>query len=385
MSSGRVGVFAVVCGLTLGCASAATTNSVEQAAAEKPVAVPSWPVVEKPEDPMVRISGGVFEGREVTTFWLDRYEVGLEDYRRCVQAEACGEPKLENEEQSPHPDGPVTAAWPHAREYCSWVGKRLPTADEWLWAAAGRGEARVFPWGAEPPSFERMFASDGEHDYGVLVEPSVPDGPHVVVGTLEGESLRLWLHLPTARGSRPLGASRDGVLDMLGNVQEAVTLPSGEVSFVGGSYAYQLPEHPEAMESGFSPEEARQMAAKQLMTPLSLDGFRGHERGFGFRCAADDRGRPVPSPDVQEVSGTQVYAPDGTRRFDEAASLCRAADAGAASWTLPSESALEGLAAAAPDIVGPLWISTGKRWTRGSGGQAVADGRATALVLCVRR
>ena len=53
------------------------------------------------------------------------------------------------------PDLPVTGVtWCMARDYCNWVGKRIPTEFEWEHAAAGPsnpGDARrELPWGPEP-------------------------------------------------------------------------------------------------------------------------------------------------------------------------------------------------------------------------------------------
>ena len=187
-------------------------------------------------EPMVLIPGGTLENEPLDAFWLDRDEVGLREYRQCLAAGACNESKSSHDPQSPHPDGSVIAGYAAAARYCSWRGKRLPTAREWIWAARGRDEHRTFPWGEEAPDFGRVFATDDSHDFGVFYDESTPLGPHIVVRTIEGKARRVWRHGPTARGSRPSGASRDGVRDLIGNVQEVVMLREDAYAYIGGSY-----------------------------------------------------------------------------------------------------------------------------------------------------
>jgi formylglycine-generating enzyme required for sulfatase activity len=86
-------------------------------------------------------------------FCLDRTEVSVADYRACAAAGACsldgarcdrganyGRPAREE-----HPMNCV--AWSDAAAYCRWAGKRLPSSDEWYWAASGAGQGLKYPWG----------------------------------------------------------------------------------------------------------------------------------------------------------------------------------------------------------------------------------------------
>ena len=82
-----------------------------------------------------------------------------------------------------------------ARTYCSWTGKRLCTEAAWEKAARGT-EGRRYPWGNEPASCDRAVMHDGGDGCGTGTSYPV--------------------------GSKPLGASPYGALDMAGNVSEWV-------------------------------------------------------------------------------------------------------------------------------------------------------------------
>lgn len=86
-------------------------------------------------------------------------------------------------------DHPVAeTTWRGARNYCAWRGARLPTEAEWEAAARGR-EGRAFPWGEAQPSDRLAYAR-------------YPSGVTAPVG------------------SRPEGATPEGILDLSGSLAE---------------------------------------------------------------------------------------------------------------------------------------------------------------------
>jgi len=114
--------------------------------------------------------------------------------------------------------------WREAARYCNWLSKRagltpaydektwtrdpsadgfrLPTEAEWEYVATGRGEGRTYPWGdAAPDATRGNFAGAT-----ALAIPS-----HLRSSPAQGT---------TVVGSYPAGATRDGVMDMAGNVAE---------------------------------------------------------------------------------------------------------------------------------------------------------------------
>lgn len=151
--------------------------------------------------------------RLVGDFWLDRHEVTVEDYQRCVDAGACTEPDDDtdcNWGQAARGRHPVNCVdWDQANAYCAFEGKRLPT--EWEWERAARGhDGRTYTWG------NRGFVRAGR-------VANIADAFHVQSQdgwALGSEGYEDGFVATAPVGSFPDGATPEGVQDLIGNVWE---------------------------------------------------------------------------------------------------------------------------------------------------------------------
>lgn len=134
-------------------------------------------------------------------FYIDKTEVTVAQYQRCVEDGGCRAPEQISslgslcnygvEGKSDHPINCMNH-W-QARGYCSWAGKRLPTEAEWEKAARGT-DGRIYPWGNSDP-WQDCTKAQIQYCNGQRTIPV---------------------------GSKPAGASPYGALDMTGNVWEWV-------------------------------------------------------------------------------------------------------------------------------------------------------------------
>jgi formylglycine-generating enzyme required for sulfatase activity len=100
----------------------------------------------------------------VPAFCMDRTEVTVHAYAACVKRGACTPAGTEAFCTAGEPDGgelPITCVnFAQARRYCEFAHARLPTEEEWEYAARGI-EGRLYPWGHDAPAagvcFQRTF------------------------------------------------------------------------------------------------------------------------------------------------------------------------------------------------------------------------------------
>ena len=206
-------------------------------------------------------------------FFIDKTEVTVAAYRKCVQAGVCSDKGLTQSaphdfgdsvkkplcnwdmpRRDQHPMNNVT--WFQADDYCKWAGKRLPTSAEFEKASRGT-KGQIYPWGNDKPTCERAVSGRGG-------------------GCGKGTT---W-----AVASMPKGASPYGALNMSGNVQEWVA-----DWYLRDYYAKAPAKNPKGPESSdsktlrggdFSSDAGTLRSAARLKCPPS-----GRMQGFGFRCA----------------------------------------------------------------------------------------------------
>lgn len=171
-------------------------------------------------------------GRQVTVaaFCIDKREVTVAEYTKCVREKACSPRCIEQKRCSAVPvdtewgdeiedkkasrrcngglpdkdNHPVNCvSYDEATAYCTAYGKRLAREEEWEWAIRGGAKAMRYPWG-------QFDAHEEELCWG---KPH-KGRPFKRAGTCEV-------------GSHPRDTTPDGIVDMAGNVSEWVVGTAG--------------------------------------------------------------------------------------------------------------------------------------------------------------
>lgn len=213
----------------------------------------------------------------VKSFCLDALDVTVASYSRCVKQGKCkvahatvnwpdgegnrsgGASQLCNTDRKDRQSHPVNCVtFTQAAGYCESLGKRLPTEDEYEWAARGARNS-TYPWGRAEPGSRLCWNGDG-NDVGR--------------GKRRGTC-------PV--GQFPSGNSRRGIKDLAGNVlnwtSSRYSGPLATYDCSGLSACRIL------RGSAWWADEPTQVSAASrgavgAMNPL----YRG--AGVGFRCAA---------------------------------------------------------------------------------------------------
>ena len=191
----------------------------------------------------------------VGAFGLARTEVTQSAYLQCVSASRCA-PSRETSEGLRGGQLPVVGiSAVDAAAYCAFVRGRLPTEEEWEFAARG-DESRRFPWG-------RVYdAALGNHGRPPLRE----DHSDGFAGLA-----------PVA--SQPANASPFGVLDLAGNAWEWTASSPRSVDVGGADRIGSL----RVLRGGsfLHPAVSMRVTARMWVSASSL------RADVGFRCAFD--------------------------------------------------------------------------------------------------
>ncbi len=189
----------------------------------------------------------------VKAFLIDKNEVTVGEYYKFIKEKPYPPPDkwdsgwkagkfTEDEAKLPI----VNITWHDAKEYAQWLGKRLPTEQEWEYAARGT-DKRLYPWGKD---YDQSYAN--------------------------GKDLQKGRTLPV--GSYPGGQSPFGILDMSGNVAEWTE--SDSFRYPGST---SIPKSGKIIRGGsFLTDKIFLMATTRLN--LLADKFRPD---VGFRCVKD--------------------------------------------------------------------------------------------------
>jgi formylglycine-generating enzyme required for sulfatase activity len=230
-----------------------------------------------------KLFGNEVEAHEVTlsAYYIDRTEVTVAAYRRCVELGRCTAPPYASGAlRFDRPDFPVTlVSWNDADEYCHFAGGRLPTEAEWERAARG-ASGRRFPWGNV---YNKRLANHGSF---ALDDTDDGDGFSELAPV----------------GSFPLGRTPDGIDDMAGNVEEWVADAFDDVS----SYPSASEVNPKGTGSGVL-RLARGGAYRGYGGVLGM-AIAGIGAGAPWMRGAA-RGLPHPASDRQTFRGFRCVHP----------------------------------------------------------------------------
>lgn len=182
----------------------------------------------------------------IEAFSMTKTETTVAQFKSCVEQGACSTDNFTTVKESSlcnydrgdawlnHPMNCVN--WYGADEYCKWIGARLPTVDEWQYAATHDGivaTQTAYPWGNDAPIHcAHANYRDDESELPYCNGTSEWSASEAAVGT-------------SAVGTySPLGDSPLGFQDMISNVHEwsSNCMESGGMMCVpmGGRYDFFL-------------------------------------------------------------------------------------------------------------------------------------------------
>jgi len=239
----------------------------------------------------------------LSTYSIDKYEVSVEEYDKCVKTGACPKPggaqygcNYPNAKRRAHPMNCVT--WNEAQTYCDWRGMRLPTEAEWEYAARGK-KSNLYPWGDAAPTCKNT-----------AMTYSAPDGKSSCGGNT------------SAIGSHPDGKSEFGVHDLAGNVEEWMW---DEYGYYKAVSEMNDPGGPMNGTDHVVKGGAYDLAGSKIFAAARRISAAPDNRyvWLGFRCAKgpspkatptyfSEVPKPPPPPPVEKPKSAMVYIPGGS-------------------------------------------------------------------------
>lgn len=146
---------------------------------------------------MARLPAGAFKSGDrelsVGALCMDQGEVTADAYKACVDRGQCTTEGLTCGPEATwgaagkgsHPINCVNAE--QAAAYCAAQGRRLPSEEEWEWAARGDERGTAYPWGADAPASQACWGLAGKIatcPVGAHRSGDSPAGIHDLVGNV---------------------------------------------------------------------------------------------------------------------------------------------------------------------------------------------------------